>query len=399
MSRVAVFALSLALLGTANATAEEPKPIKILFLGDNGHHRPADRFKQLQQVLEKRGIELTYTDKVEDLSAKNLTDYDGLLIYANTTKISPEQEQALLDFVEGGKGLIALHCASYCFLNSDKYVSLVGAQFKSHETGTFRATVAEPDHPIMNGYKGFESFDETYMHVKHNEKNRTVLEYRVEGDVKEPWTWVRTQGKGRVFYTAWGHDQRTWSNPGFQELVDRGIRWAVGKDPTSGPRFDRSDAPFPIPAMTTIHKDVKPFEYVDVGRKIPNSQPRGGQGEPLSKMQLPLPPEESIKHLVVPKGFHAELFVSEENLGGKPICMTWDERGRLWVAATVDYPNNLQPPDEGHDKIVVCEDTKGTGRADKFTVFADKLSIPTSMMFCHGGLSVFEPTRTIFLKD
>ncbi|HEY1860671.1 MAG TPA: PVC-type heme-binding CxxCH protein, partial [Gemmataceae bacterium] len=399
MTRFSVVALLLALLGTGFARAEEAKPIKILFLGDDGHHQPAVRFKQLQPVLEKRGIELTYTEKVEALNPKTLADYDGLMIYANTTKITPEQDQALLDYVEGGKGFIPLHCASYCFLNSDKYIDLVGAQFKSHGTGTFRTTIAEPNHPIMKGFKGFESWDETYVHTKHNEKDRTVLEYRVEGDNKEPWTWVRTQGKGRIFYTAWGHDQRTWGNAGFQELIDRGIRWAVGKDPSGGPPFERTDAPFPIPEMTPIAKDLKPFEYIDVGKKIPNYQPRGGQGEPLSKMQLPLPPEESVKHMVVPKGFHPELFVSEENLGGKPICMTWDERGRLWVAVTVDYPNDLQPPGKGHDKIVICEDSKGTGKADKFTVFAEQLSIPTSMMFSRGGLIVFEATRTLFLKD
>src|SRR5262249_55165108 len=137
---------------------------------------------------------------------------------------------ALLDFVEGGKGFIPLHCASYCFHNSPKYIALVGAQFKSHGTGTFRTTIAEPDHPVMKGFKGFESYDETYVHAKHNTQDRTVLEYRVEGKVKEPWTWVRTQGKGRVFYTAWGHDQNTWGNPGFHNLVERGIRWAVGRE-------------------------------------------------------------------------------------------------------------------------------------------------------------------------
>ena len=51
------------------------------------------------------------------------------MIYANTTKISPEQEKALLDYVASGKGFIPLHCASYCFLNSPKYIDLVGAQF------------------------------------------------------------------------------------------------------------------------------------------------------------------------------------------------------------------------------------------------------------------------------
>jgi len=153
----------------------------VLFLGDNGHHRPELRFRQLQPVLAKRGIELTYTDKVDALNPKLLGGYDGLMIYANTTKVSPEQEQALLDFVEGGKGFIPLHCASYCFLNSPRYIDLVGAQFQKHGTGTFRTTIAEPNHPIMKGFSGFESWDETYVHTKHNEKDLTVLEYRVEG--------------------------------------------------------------------------------------------------------------------------------------------------------------------------------------------------------------------------
>jgi putative membrane-bound dehydrogenase-like protein len=163
------------------------------------------------------------------------------------------------------------------------------------------------------------------------------------------------------------------------------------------------EGPFPVPEMTPKRTDVKPFEYVDVGKKIPNYTPSriwGVQGEPFSKMQVSLPAAESIKHLVVPKGFHPELFVSEEQLGGgKPICMNWDERGRLWVAMTYDYPNNLQPPDQGHDRIVLCEDTDGDGKADKVTVFAEKLSIPTSIFFARGGVIVFDAGRTVFLKD
>src|SRR5262249_47042312 len=152
--------------------------IKILFLGDNGHHNPNARYRQLLPVLEKKGIELTYFDSATALNPKTLAGYDGIIIYPNTTKISPAQEAALPQFLASGKGFIPLHCASYCFLNSEKYIELVGAQFKSHGTGTFKTTIAEPDHPIMKGFKGFESFDETYVHTKHNEKDRTVLEYR-----------------------------------------------------------------------------------------------------------------------------------------------------------------------------------------------------------------------------
>src|SRR5262249_29302733 len=89
----------------------------------------------------------------------------------------------------------------------------------------------------------------------------------------------------------------------------------------------------------------------------------------------------------------------ETQLGGKPICMNWDERGRLWVAVTVDYPNDLQPEGKGHDRILILEDTDGDGRADKVTVFADKLSIPTSLTFAHGGVTIHQIPHTLFLKD
>ena len=87
-------------------TTKEPPKLKLLFLGDNAGHKPAERFKILQPVFAARNIELTYTDKLTDLNAQNLAKYDGLMIYANQTKISPEQEKALLDFVEAGKGFI-----------------------------------------------------------------------------------------------------------------------------------------------------------------------------------------------------------------------------------------------------------------------------------------------------
>ncbi|HEY2785404.1 MAG TPA: PVC-type heme-binding CxxCH protein [Fimbriiglobus sp.] len=392
------------------APAADHMPIKVLFLGDRpAGHRPADRLKQIEAPFAKRGITFTYTTNVADLNEKNLAGYDALMIYSNITRISPDEEKALLDFVESGKGFCPIHCASYCFLNSPKYTALVGAQFKSHKTGTFRVTPAEKakDHPIMKGYEGFESWDETYVHTKHNEKDRTVLEYRIEDSVKEPWTWVRTQGKGRVFYTAWGHDQRTWSNPGFRELLERGLRWSVGQDPTTVEKYAIEPVspftkPFPVPEMNPKRTDVAPFEYVDVGPKIPNypkSTRWGVQNQPMTMMQKPLPAEESIKHLVLPKGFHAEVFVTEKELGGKPICMTWDEKGRLWCCLTMDYPNDLHQPTKGRDKIVVCEDTKGTGRCDKVTVFAEGLSIPTSLMFYKGGVIAYDAKQTVLFTD
>jgi putative membrane-bound dehydrogenase-like protein len=375
--------------------------LRALFLGDNGHHKPRERFEQLAPVMSRRGIEVTYTDRITDLNAPNLAKYDAVLLYANIERIEKPEETALLDFVAGGGGFVPLHCASFCFHNSEPLIALIGAQFQRHGWERMRETVSEARHPVIDGYGGFESMDETYVHHRHNEKDRTVLAYRVKGDQREPWTWVRTHGKGRVFYTAWGHDWHTWSHPGFHNLVERGIRWAAGNDPAAAGKY-MADAPFEAPKMTPLPPGPKPFEYVDVGAKIPNYVPSekwGTQGEPLRQMQKPLQPAESMQRMVVPESFHLELFAAEPDLAGKPICMAWDERGRLWVGETYDYPNELQPRNSGRDRIRICEDTDGDGRADRFTVFADGLSIPTSIAFARGGVLVHNGTETLFLKD
>jgi len=366
------------------SAAADQADLRVLFLGDDGHHRPADRFKQMQPVLATNGIELVYTSDLQDLNAAKLAGFDCLAIYANHTRISPEQERAILDFVAAGGGFVPLHCASYCFLNSPKYIELVGAQFKSHGTGVFKESIVNADHPVMKGISAIESWDETYVHTKHN-TNRIVLAERRTETGAEPWTWVREHGKGRVFYTAWGHDQRTWSNPGFQALVQNGIRWASASSPSQlHPR-----------------KGLKPFEYVKSEGDLPNYVPDarwGTQGEPIRTMQKPLDPPESMKHLAVFPEFDVSMFASEPEII-KPIWLTWDERGRLWIAETVDYPNELQAEGQGRDRLKICEDTNGDGRADKFTVFADHLSIPTGFVFANGGVIVIHSGKTEFLKD
>lgn len=374
-----------------HATAQDAKPtaslsaesrrVKVLFLGDNGHHVPIERCRDVASTMGIRGIDLVYTDDLDDLNTTNLNRYDVLLLYANWLKISPQQEKALLDYVEDGHGFAPIHCGSYCFLNSPKITALIGARFKSHSTGVFKETIAQPDNPIEKGLKPIESWDETYVHEMHNEKDRTVLSYRIEGDHKEPYTWTRTQGKGRVFYTAWGHDERTWTNPDFVNLLERGIRWSAG---------DWAMEPQPKTTDFTYSPAKIPF--------YPAGKSWGTTADPFTTMQDPVSPQVSMKHMVVRPGFELKLVTSEPDVK-KPICMAFDERGRLWVAETFDYPNNMQPPGEGHDQITICESTKGDGVMDKFTVFADKLSIPTSMCFANGGVIVTQAPDMLFLKD
>src|SRR4051812_25870525 len=190
MPRIA--ALLVTLVGLASAALQpdqtpKAKPLAALFLGDRGHHRPADRFEQLGPVLANRGINLTYTEDADDLNPANLAKYDALIVYANIDNISPGQEMALLDFVDKGGGFIPLHCASYCFRNSEAYVKLVGAQFLRHGTGEFDTKVVDATPPTMKGLEPFRTWDETYVHHQHTEKDRHLLQTRAEGDKDEPW--------------------------------------------------------------------------------------------------------------------------------------------------------------------------------------------------------------------
>jgi putative membrane-bound dehydrogenase-like protein len=394
------------LLCTSSLGVCRAAELSVLFLGDQGHHQPRKLFESLEPALAPQGIQLTYTEDLQQLSLENLSKYHGLLLYANIDVLPAEQEQALLKYVAQGGGFIPVHCASFCFRNSAAFVDLVGAQFQKHGAETFTTEVVAPEHPLMSGFTGFTSWDETYIHTRHNDRNRIVLEVRkmggqAPGQTAEPWTWIRTQGKGRVFYTAWGHDARTWEHPGFINLMQRGIRWACGLDPSVVAAYSQAGR-FVVPRMTELQTEVAPFEYEEVGPKIPNylaGDRWGIQGEIQTKMQKPLPPTEAIKHYVTPENFHLELFVSEAELQGKPIAMNWDERGRLWVCETVDYPNELQPAGQGRDRIRICEDTDLDGRADKFTVFAENLSIPTALEFCRGGVIVQVGEETLFLRD
>jgi putative membrane-bound dehydrogenase-like protein len=385
------------LLGLGGSAAAADQPIRVLFLGDQGHHRPAERFAQLQPALAPRGVELVYTERLEDLSPQGLAGYDVLAVYANVGTLSPTAEAAVVEFVRGGKGLVPLHCASACFGNSPVWIDLVGGQFQKHGTGEFRTANVAPEHPLMQGFGGFKSWDETYVHHKHNPRGRTVLEERVEGDHREPWTWVRTEGQGRVFYTAWGHDQRTWSHPGFHNLVERGIRFAAGRDPAAaGVYVDH-------PEMTRPAAGLPPFEYqpAKVAFYSPPGHDAAHRNEPLAQMQKPLDPETSRRHAITPAGFRVELFASEPLLTGKPLAFTFDRDGRLFVAESVDYPNDLVEPGEGtgRDRIVLVTDTDGDGRADRRDLFTEQLSVPTSMLAHARGLIVAQAPHMLFLAD
>lgn len=360
--------------------AADARRLEILFLGAptaNGpNHDPITRYRVLKKALGVEGINLTYSENLaEAFDPDFLGEFDALLLYGNWRTLEAAREESLLDYVAEGHGFLPIHCASACFGNSDAFISLVGARFRRHDGGVFAPKTINADHPIMVGLTPVEAWDETYVHDRHNE-DRTVLQLREDPKGDEPWTWVRTYGDGRIFYTASGHDHRVWDLPEFHALLRNAIYWAVGDEARA--------------RLTALNLPELPQQEV----LLPGYRRR----EAITRAQVPLSPKDSSKLIQVPVGFEATLFAAEPDIVN-PIYVGWDHRGRAYVVETIDYPNNLQEGNIGHDRITICEDTDGDGRADKFTVFADKLSIPTSLVFANGGVICTNGTELLFLQD
>jgi glucose/arabinose dehydrogenase len=149
---------------------------------------------------------------------------------------------------------------------------------------------------------------------------------------------------------------------------DRHI-WAVAQG--SDLKLDDSNTPPPVDAKTNL-PSASPFKYG----------------------------EETIRAMTVGKGLKVELFASEKEFPElvKPVQMSFDAKGRLWVAAWKNYPH-WRPKTPLDDKLLILEDTNGDGKADKSTVFAGDLSNPTGFEFYNGGVLLAQQPNLVFLKD
>ena len=152
-----------------------------------------------------------------------------------------------------------------------------------------------------------------------------------------------------------------------------------------------SEAQIAVGAVLTAALAVFPAAAQEVADEEPN---RGGTARYEA-----LDPTYALENLHVAEGYEVSLFASEQDFPiGNPVSMTFDSRGRLWVATMPSYPQRL-PDEEPDDRIVILEDRDGDGRADHHTVFARGLHLPTGFELGDGGAYVAQQPNLMFIED
>ena len=128
-------------------------------------------------------------------------------------------------------------------------------------------------------------------------------------------------------------------------------------------------------------------------------------------------PDEAANRMTVADGLEVSL-VASEPLVRQPVCIEFDDRGRLWVIQYLQYPNpaglnrvqvdrysrttydKVPPPPphgpKGADRITILEDVDGDGRADRAKDFVSGLNLASGLAFGHGGVFVLNAPYLLF---
>ena len=158
-------------------------------------------------------------------------EYDTVVFY-NFHRPSPTEKQAkaILSLTERGQGIVVLHHAILAFPEWNAYSDICGigdrADFGYFPKQTLQVQVTDPTHPITEGLADWEMGDETYT-MKSAGENSTILLTVDHPNSMDVLGWAREYGNSRIFCLQSGHDNVTYSNPNFREVLRRGIQWCA----------------------------------------------------------------------------------------------------------------------------------------------------------------------------
>ncbi len=242
------------------ASPAEPRRVLVFYRCEGFIHTsiPHGNLATVEMGRQSGGFQTDLADQYDVFTPENLSRYDAVILN-NTTHLKfpdPAQEQALLDFVSDGKGLVGYHAASDNFYEHPESAAMIGGQFNGHPWnagGTWAFKLDDPDHTLNRAFdgQGFWHQDEIYQYRPDSYVGPEVLRLLVSLDmskepvraqIKEggrnddygdgprevPVSWVRDFGDGRVFVTNLGHREETFWNPEVLRHMLDGIQFAIG---------------------------------------------------------------------------------------------------------------------------------------------------------------------------
>lgn len=200
----------------------------------------------LYETYIRTDTQLVTKQKIAAGNAKNLNHFDAVLFYTTgELDMDDQQKKDLLSFVhDDGKGFIGAHSAIDTFYKWPEYGEMTGGYFDQHPWGTFEAPVIveRPDFPAMKGFaKAFTTRDEIYQAMNPYSRDKVDVLARLDAsklDLKNPRVhrtdkdfavaWIKEYGKGRVFYSTFGHTDEAWDRKDVQTMYLEAVKWAMG---------------------------------------------------------------------------------------------------------------------------------------------------------------------------
>lgn len=218
--------------------------------------QPSYAAKQLREFAWPQGFEFIET-KDGAVFDQDLRQYDAIAMYTtgdltqeksvdNSPPMSASGKQNLLQAVQAGTGFLGIHSATDTFHSAgpafenqtqrDPFINMIGGEFIRH--GRQQEALMRVVDSVFAGMRiageGFRLFEEWYAMKNFAKDLHVLLVQETQGMVDLdyqrppfPATWVRQEGKGRVFYTSMGHREDVWTNPIFQSIMLGGMHWVT----------------------------------------------------------------------------------------------------------------------------------------------------------------------------
>jgi len=266
MSRSHIAVLLGAMLVSPASPQAPARPKRILAWGDTITAYQHDSISHALATIERLGRESgafdTYIRTDSQLIGKqaipaparntrNLNYFDAIFFMGTGDNLDAQQKKDLMSFIkEDGKGFVGAHTGDDAFFDWPEFGEMIGGYFDDHPWGVFDAPVIveDPNFPAMKGFPlSFTIRDEIYQHKNFSREKVHVLArldaskldytkpqiHRTDRDF--PVAWAKMYGKGRVFYSTFGHADEAWDNPQVQKMYLAALKWALrmeGEDVT-----------------------------------------------------------------------------------------------------------------------------------------------------------------------